>query len=142
MSADTRRSPIKRILEAAKQVVRNAELVERDEGFVPDKGYKIVSYYSVHPDVLDELVCAVENLEEVLKMERQEYIANCIERILGAPAHNSQIRQRKLDVATAIMVAADAASGDGALEGEKAAHEYLVKLFNEAENGKYQQPKS
>ncbi|BCM89076.1 hypothetical protein IAD21_00920 [Abditibacteriota bacterium] len=59
------------------------------------------------------------------------YIANCISRILNAPAHISQHWKRECDIALAVSIAAT--------EGEQEAHAYLVRLCVDAEEGCYSQ---
>jgi hypothetical protein len=65
-------------------------------------------------------------------MERREFITNCIERILNAPLVPEKRRHCAMDLAEAVERATQ--GGD---EGEKAAHEYLLALCQEAQRGKY-----
>ena len=62
-------------------------------------------------------------------MERKEYIANCIGRILASDIKLINFRQMELDLAEAVVIAAR--------DGEAAAHDYMVQLSKDAESGKY-----
>jgi hypothetical protein len=62
-----------------------------------------------------------------------EYIANCIGRIMDADCIPSNGRQRERDVAHAVVLAAN--------NGVQAAHDYLIKLSGQAENGHYKTPR-
>jgi hypothetical protein len=62
-------------------------------------------------------------------MMNHYYIANCISGILRAECSDRNIRQRELDLAEAVRIAASL--------GEKAAHTFLVQLAQDAKAGKY-----
>jgi hypothetical protein len=57
------------------------------------------------------------------------YMTNCVTRIMRAPCEVRWMHQRDVDVSMAIEIAAKS--------GIEAAHQYLIQLCNEAENGKY-----
>ncbi len=62
-------------------------------------------------------------------MESDNYLANCISRIMSAHCDNKNVRARECDLAQAIFIAAD--------QGTSAAHNFLVEICNQAEAGKY-----
>jgi len=64
-------------------------------------------------------------------MNEQDYIANCISRILMAPCHPSQTYRRDKALAEAVRAAA--------LLGEDVAHKYLQGVLASAEAGAYVQ---
>jgi len=65
------------------------------------------------------------------KTNNQDYIANCISRIIDAEAAASKRRLRETDLADAVRIAA--------AQGEKAAHNHLIWLSKEAEAGRYKE---
>lgn len=68
-------------------------------------------------------------------MSVQQYIENCIWRILKAPCHVSRETERVRDIAGAIRVAVSSE------QKESAAHGYLSDLCTKAEAGAYKRPK-
>lgn len=59
---------------------------------------------------------------------KNHYISNCILRIIAAPCVDRNVHKRAEDITMAIQIAVDSL---------KAAHEYLIRLCDEAEAGKY-----
>ena len=57
------------------------------------------------------------------------YISNCIKRIMDARCATRNITKRAEDVAESVRLAAS--------DGLEAAHQYLIWLCGEAEDGKY-----
>ncbi len=56
------------------------------------------------------------------------YISNCIQRIIASKCSDRNVGKRAEDITSAIHIAQDSL---------KAAHEYLIRLCDEAEAGKY-----